>query len=101
MAIGPRNPRPGGAAAQGRRAQRSELCPGSRARPKPTALVAASVHAGVREALGQAFHSATLRVYGNDDIVGVEVGGAVKNVLAIATGLCDGPETWAQTPAPR
>ena len=37
-----------------------------------------------------AFHSPTLRVYANDDIVGVEVGGAVKNVLAIATGLCDG-----------
>jgi glycerol-3-phosphate dehydrogenase (NAD(P)+) len=31
-----------------------------------------------------------LRVYANEDIVGVEVGGAVKNVLAIATGLCDG-----------
>jgi glycerol-3-phosphate dehydrogenase (NAD(P)+) len=31
-----------------------------------------------------------MRVYANDDIVGVEVGGAVKNVLAIATGLCDG-----------
>jgi glycerol-3-phosphate dehydrogenase (NAD(P)+) len=31
-----------------------------------------------------------LRVYANDDVVGVEVGGAVKNVLAIATGLCDG-----------
>jgi glycerol-3-phosphate dehydrogenase (NAD(P)+) len=37
-----------------------------------------------------AFHSPTLRVYANDDLVGVEVGGAVKNVLAIATGLCDG-----------
>jgi glycerol-3-phosphate dehydrogenase (NAD(P)+) len=37
-----------------------------------------------------AFHSPSLRVYGNDDIAGVEVGGAVKNVLAIATGLCDG-----------
>ncbi len=31
-----------------------------------------------------------MRVYANDDIAGVEVGGAVKNVLAIATGLCDG-----------
>jgi glycerol-3-phosphate dehydrogenase (NAD(P)+) len=40
--------------------------------------------------LVQAFHSSTLRIYANDDIVGVEVGGAVKNVLAIATGLCDG-----------
>lgn len=60
------------------------------ARGQPTALVAASAHAGVRDALVAAFHSATLRVYANDDIVGVEVGGAVKNVLAIATGLCDG-----------
>jgi glycerol-3-phosphate dehydrogenase (NAD(P)+) len=37
-----------------------------------------------------AFHTDTLRVYGSEDWVGVEVGGAVKNVLAIATGLCDG-----------
>jgi len=57
---------------------------------QPTALVAASEHASVREALVQALHSPSLRVYANDDIVGVEVGGAVKNVLAIATGLCDG-----------
>ena len=57
---------------------------------KPTALVAASADASVRDALVSAFHSSTLRVYANDDIVGVEVGGAVKNVLAIATGLCDG-----------
>ena len=60
------------------------------ARGRPTALVAASEHAQVRDALVAAFHSPTLRVYANDDIVGVEVGGAVKNVLAIATGLCDG-----------
>jgi len=56
----------------------------------PTALVAASAHESVRRALVDAFHSAELRVYANDDVVGVEVGGAVKNVLAIATGLCDG-----------
>ncbi|WP_395058884.1 NAD(P)H-dependent glycerol-3-phosphate dehydrogenase [Polaromonas sp.] len=60
------------------------------ARGQPTALVAASGHADVRDALVEAFHGPTLRVYANDDIVGVEVGGAVKNVLAIATGLCDG-----------
>jgi len=60
------------------------------ARSQPTALVAASQHARVRDALVQAFHGSALRVYANDDIVGVEVGGAVKNVLAIATGLCDG-----------
>ncbi|WP_416560412.1 NAD(P)H-dependent glycerol-3-phosphate dehydrogenase [Limnohabitans sp. yimb22184] len=60
------------------------------ARTQPTALVAASPHASVRDALVKAFHGGALRVYANEDIVGVEVGGAVKNVLAIATGLCDG-----------
>lgn len=60
------------------------------ARAQPTALVAASQDAAVRDALVEAFHSPSLRVYANDDLVGVEVGGAVKNVLAIATGLCDG-----------
>ena len=57
---------------------------------QPTALVAGSEHVAVRDALVAAFHSPALRIYANDDIVGVEVGGAVKNVLAIATGLCDG-----------
>jgi glycerol-3-phosphate dehydrogenase (NAD(P)+) len=57
---------------------------------QPAALVAASAHASVRETLVQAFHCGNLRVYANADVVGVEVGGAVKNVLAIATGLCDG-----------
>ena len=60
------------------------------ARGQPTALVAASTEPTVRAALVQAFHSPSLRIYASDDIVGVEVGGAVKNVLAIATGLCDG-----------
>ena len=60
------------------------------ARSQPTALVAASAHAKVRNALVAAFHSPSLRVYASEDIVGVEVGGAVKNVLAIAAGLCDG-----------
>ena len=60
------------------------------ARGQPTALVAASEHAAVRDALVQAFHSPVLRVYASEDVAGVEVGGAVKNVLAIATGLCDG-----------
>jgi glycerol-3-phosphate dehydrogenase (NAD(P)+) len=60
------------------------------AQGRPTALVAASPHAFVRDALVEAFHGPTLRVYANEDIVGVEVGGAVKNVLAIATGLADG-----------
>src|SRR5690606_14150979 len=57
---------------------------------QPTALVAASRQADVREQLVHALHGGALRVYANDDLVGVEVGGAVKNVMAIATGLCDG-----------
>ena len=57
---------------------------------QPTALVAASADAALRELLVQAFHGPSLRVYSSDDVIGVEVGGAVKNVLAIATGLCDG-----------
>jgi glycerol-3-phosphate dehydrogenase (NAD(P)+) len=60
------------------------------AQGSPTALVAASDSAVARDAMVAAFHNPSLRVYANQDIVGVEVGGAVKNVLAIATGLCDG-----------
>ena len=60
------------------------------AQAQPTALVAASAHKQVQQTLVDAFHSTSLRIYANEDIVGVEVGGAVKNVLAIATGLCDG-----------
>ncbi|MES2785943.1 MAG: NAD(P)H-dependent glycerol-3-phosphate dehydrogenase [Pseudomonadota bacterium] len=62
------------------------------ARGQPTALVAASGSAQVRDALVRAFHGGNMRIYANDDLIGVEVGGAVKNVLAIATGLCDGLE---------
>lgn len=60
------------------------------ARAQPTALVAASRDAALCDAAVQAFHSDVLRVYRSDDPVGAEVGGAVKNVLAIATGLVDG-----------
>ena len=60
------------------------------AHSQPTALVAASVDASVRAAAVAAFHAGALRVYTSVDPVGVEVGGAVKNVLAIATGIADG-----------
>jgi glycerol-3-phosphate dehydrogenase (NAD(P)+) len=60
------------------------------ARGTPTALVAASDDAALADAAVAAFHADTLRVYTSSDPVGVEVGGAVKNVLAIATGICDG-----------
>ena len=60
------------------------------ARGQPTALVAASADQALCEAAADAFHTELLRVYTSTDAVGVEVGGAVKNVMAIATGLCDG-----------
>ncbi|MGZ5216752.1 MAG: NAD(P)H-dependent glycerol-3-phosphate dehydrogenase [Caldimonas sp.] len=60
------------------------------ARGQPTALVAASSDAALRETAVQAFHSGSLRIYTSADPIGVEVGGAVKNVLAIATGIADG-----------
>jgi glycerol-3-phosphate dehydrogenase (NAD(P)+) len=60
------------------------------ARGCPTALVAASFDLALAEAAVDAFHSETLRIYTSADPVGVEVGGAVKNVLAIATGVADG-----------
>ena len=66
------------------------------ARGQPTALVAASRDESLRDAATRAFHNDVMRVYTSDDIVGVEAGGAVKNVLAIATGLCDGLGERAQ-----
>ena len=60
------------------------------ARGQPTALVAASVDASVRDAGVAAFHHRGVRIYTSGDPIGVEVGGAVKNVLAIATGIADG-----------
>ncbi len=60
------------------------------ARGQPTALVAASADEALRNAVAEAFHTELLRIYTSADAVGVEVGGAVKNVMAIATGLCDG-----------
>jgi glycerol-3-phosphate dehydrogenase (NAD(P)+) len=57
---------------------------------RPTALVAASEDADLAQAAVDAFHGERLRVYTSTDPIGVEVGGAVKNVLAIAVGVCDG-----------
>lgn len=60
------------------------------ARGLPCALVIASDTASLRERVVSAVHGRTIRVYSTDDVVGVEVGGAVKNILAIATGIIDG-----------
>ena len=57
---------------------------------QPTAVVIASNKKHVCDTTIQALHSDRLRIYRSNDPIGVEVGGAVKNVLAIATGLLDG-----------
>ena len=56
----------------------------------PCALTIGSASATLRQQVVAAIHGANLRVYATDDLIGVEVGGAVKNILAIATGIADG-----------
>lgn len=60
------------------------------ARGLPCALTIASEAPALRERVVGAVHGRSIRVYSSDDLVGVEVGGAVKNILAIATGVLDG-----------
>ncbi len=59
---------------------------------RPTALVVASLVDDVAVTLQKALTAPTFRIYTNRDVAGVEIAGAVKNVMAIATGLCDGLE---------
>jgi glycerol-3-phosphate dehydrogenase (NAD(P)+) len=56
----------------------------------PTAVVLAATDPDFAERTVQQLHGGNLRFYANEDLIGAEVGGAVKNVLAIATGICDG-----------
>jgi glycerol-3-phosphate dehydrogenase (NAD(P)+) len=67
------------------------------ARGDPTAVVIASQQPDVATAVQEEFSGPTLRFYTNDDVVGVEVGGAVKNVIAIAAGVCAGLGFGANT----
>lgn len=60
------------------------------ARGLPCALTAASADNVTRLAMVQAAHHGAVRVYELDDLIGAEVGGAVKNIMAVATGICDG-----------
>lgn len=60
----------------------------ARGLPAAVTLAAADMDFATRTA--QALHGSHLRIYANDDLIGAEVGGAVKNVLAIATGIGDG-----------
>jgi glycerol-3-phosphate dehydrogenase (NAD(P)+) len=60
------------------------------ARGDPTAVTVASIDGDVTRAVQQAFNDSRFRVYTNDDVIGVELGGALKNIIAIAAGVCDG-----------
>ncbi len=60
------------------------------ARGIPTAVVAASADAETSVLTQKLFHRPAFRVYTSTDLVGVELGGALKNVIAIAAGICDG-----------
>ncbi|TEU24632.1 MAG: NAD(P)-dependent glycerol-3-phosphate dehydrogenase [Gammaproteobacteria bacterium] len=66
---------------------------------KPTALTVASTDKVTRDYWAQALHTKTLRAYTNEDIIGVEVGGSVKNILAIAAGIASGLGYGANTQA--
>lgn len=60
------------------------------ARGDPTAITIASAHLPLLQTVQQDFSDSRFRIYTNADVVGVELGGALKNIIAIAAGICDG-----------
>jgi len=60
------------------------------ARGDPTAITVASPDSNLTQTVQSEFSDRSFRIYTNTDIVGVELGGALKNVIAIAAGICDG-----------
>jgi glycerol-3-phosphate dehydrogenase (NAD(P)+) len=60
------------------------------ARGDPTAITIASSDAELAQIVQREFSDPCFRVYTNDDVIGVELGGALKNIVAIAAGICDG-----------
>ncbi len=60
------------------------------ARGDPTAITVASQNTDLLRTIQQEFSDSAFRVYTNQDVVGVELGGALKNIIAIAAGICDG-----------
>jgi glycerol-3-phosphate dehydrogenase (NAD(P)+) len=60
------------------------------ARGDPTAVTVASMDSELARIIQEAFNDSRFRVYTNDDVIGVELGGALKNIIAIAAGVCTG-----------
>jgi glycerol-3-phosphate dehydrogenase (NAD(P)+) len=60
------------------------------ARGDPTAITIASQDAALLRTVQQEFSDSSFRIYTNSDVTGVELGGALKNIIAIAAGICDG-----------
>ncbi len=69
------------------------------ARGLPAAVTLASRDPQFAASASRALHTGRFRVYSSDDLVGVETGGAVKNVIAIAAGVCDGLKLGASARA--
>ena len=65
----------------------------------PTAVTIASETSSTAEYFSKCFHNEVFRTYTNDDVVGVQIGGAIKNVMAIAAGIADGLGFGANTRA--
>jgi len=60
------------------------------ARGDPTAVTVASPDTELGQRVQREFSDPNFRIYTNDDVIGVELGGALKNIVAIAAGICDG-----------
>lgn len=69
------------------------------ARGDPTAVVLASSNSAFAAEVQEEFSGPTFRLYTNDDVIGTEIAGAVKNVIAIAAGVCAGSGLGANTTA--
>ncbi|MCB2205516.1 NAD(P)-dependent glycerol-3-phosphate dehydrogenase [bacterium] len=68
-------------------------------RKRPTTVVAASSNPRTTQNVIETFMTESFRVYGSDDVIGVELGGSLKNVIAIGAGICDGSEFGDNTKA--